>query len=517
MRAKFLTCILIASTVLSMVGCSQNNTNKTERTNRSITPVSPYGSENNEDIPEISPDVTFNVEPYAIQKGQKNDIKIKAYSSDKNDYFVYIEKEQYTASESGMDASNMDGSMQEGRVSPVTVPDIKDCTKIGKLRYKGKVNIERPQLIANGKTLTKKQKPLTKNVYQLSVALPVYNHSGSIHFWIGSKTKLYTAHLLRILDINTYKKNGKNYLKELQTVYNKGYGKYARRITHDLESGKTFEKAAPYYKKAYNAAEKTDRELKDIIKKNKYISRGIIETTDDNIDMFTIKWANGKADGAKTQFNWYLGSRIGGVQEPVTITYKPVIYLYPEKKTDVSVQLDTKGRLTTLYPFPDNKDTAYKAVWNVTADKNGTLTDRNGQTYNYLYWEGLNDGKFDFSKGFCIKGSDTAEFLEQKLAELGLTRKEANEFIVYWLPQMQGNPYNVISFQTKAYTDKAKLKITPKPDTMIRVFMAWYPSDKQVNIPEQKIKTPERKDFTAVEWGGSRVRQMKAKIKRVYQ
>ena len=45
-----------------------------------------------------------------------------------------------------------------------------------------------------------------------------------------------------------------------------------------------------------------------------------------------------------------------------------------------------------------------------------------------------------------MKGEDTAKFLEGALAELGLTEKEANTFIMYWLPQMENNPYNVISF-----------------------------------------------------------------------
>ena len=32
---------------------------------------------------------------------------------------------------------------------------------------------------------------------------------------------------------------------------------------------------------------------------------------------------------------------------------------------------------------------------------------------------------------------------EEALADLGLTRREANEFMVYWLPMMEPNPYNL--------------------------------------------------------------------------
>ncbi len=181
------------------------------------------------------------------------------------------------------------------------------------------------------------------------------------------------------------------------------------------------------------------------------------------------------------------------------VAYKPVIYLYPEKETGVSVKLNLNGELTCTYP-------EYKDGWKVTATPDGTLTGENGQIYNYLYWEGETYAQFDFSKGFCIKGEDTATFLEEALEKIGLNRKEANEFIVYWLPMMEQNPYNIISFQTDRYTDAAQLEVTPTPNTLIRVFMSWHKSDSFVEIPEQTLSTPERNGFTVVEWGGSEVK-----------
>ncbi|MBR4880543.1 MAG: hypothetical protein IKU19_01330, partial [Clostridia bacterium] len=159
---------------------------------------------------------------------------------------------------------------------------------------------------------------------------------------------------------------------------------------------------------------------------------------------------------------------------------KPVIYLYPEEETEVSVKLKLDGELTCTYP-------KYKNGWNVTAHPDGTLTDREGQIYNYLYWEGRTNAEYDLSNGFCVKGEDTAAFLEKALEELGINRREANEFIVYWLPLMECNPYNIISFQTDIYTESAELIIDPVPDTLIRVFMAWQGSDKFVSIPAQEL------------------------------
>ncbi|MBQ8880656.1 MAG: hypothetical protein IJ030_00585 [Oscillospiraceae bacterium] len=180
------------------------------------------------------------------------------------------------------------------------------------------------------------------------------------------------------------------------------------------------------------------------------------------------------------------------------VAYKPVIYLYPEEEIQVSVKLDLDGRLTCTYP-------AYGSGWTVTASPDGTLTDAKGQTYNYLYWEGETNAQYDLSKGFCVKGADTAVFLETALERLGLTRREANEFIVYWLPLMEQNPYNIIAFQTDAYTDAARLEVNPAPDTLIRVFMAWQASQEYVTLPEQELTAPAREGFTVVEWGGTQL------------
>ena len=179
---------------------------------------------------------------------------------------------------------------------------------------------------------------------------------------------------------------------------------------------------------------------------------------------------------------------------------KPVIYLYPEFAQEIEVKLDYAGELTCTYP-------AYKDGWRVVAYPDGTLVDRaTGNEYSYLFWEGISHTEYDFSRGYVIAGEDTAEFLEATLAELGLNRTEANEFIVYWLPRMQGNPYNLISFQHERYTDAAKLTITPKPDSVLRVFMAYQALDEKVEVEEPVIEPFERNGFTVVEWGGAEIK-----------
>lgn len=184
-------------------------------------------------------------------------------------------------------------------------------------------------------------------------------------------------------------------------------------------------------------------------------------------------------------------------QGDVTVA-KPVIYLYPEEETVCSVKVNLDGSLTCTYP-EHGKD-----GWqNFTARPDGTLIFPDGSEYYCLYWEGEAELSPDFSKGFCVKGSDTADFLAKVLPEMGLTPREANEFIIYWLPVLQENPYNLISFQGKAYTSTAELEISPAPDSLLRVYMAAKPLTAPVEIEPQTFDGFERIGFTVVEWGGS--------------
>ncbi len=205
---------------------------------------------------------------------------------------------------------------------------------------------------------------------------------------------------------------------------------------------------------------------------------------------------------------WYIYYSIQASSQ-ATIA-KPIIYLYPERTEEVNIMLDNPGSLTCTYPKYDEN-----TGWNVTAEPSGDLTYQDGRKLYALYWEGKSKNtKSIHDDGFVVKGEDTTEFLEEKLALLGLNEREAEEFIVYWLPQMKTNKYNYIRFETmEEIENNMPLNITPKPDTTIRVMMDWceIESEKEAdklkeNIKEQKLNTPERTGFTAVEWGGSNIK-----------
>lgn len=178
---------------------------------------------------------------------------------------------------------------------------------------------------------------------------------------------------------------------------------------------------------------------------------------------------------------------------------KPVIYLYPTQKQSIHVKINYAGNLTHTYPkYSENG-------WHVTAEPNGTLRDENNQEYYALFWEGRPTQQINPSDGFVVPGKETAAFLEEKLAYLGLNRREANEFIMYWLPRMEDNSYNFIHFAGKQYEQQASLDINPKPETIIRVMMLTQPLKNSINAPLQDLSDlrKTRKGFTVIEWGGS--------------
>ncbi|WP_312644379.1 hypothetical protein [Hydrogenoanaerobacterium sp.] len=179
-------------------------------------------------------------------------------------------------------------------------------------------------------------------------------------------------------------------------------------------------------------------------------------------------------------------------------TGKPVIYLYPTVKTDVSVKLNFGGKLWYTYP-------AYNNGWNVTAYPDGRLINKADETeHYYLFWDGDSDTEWRLDEGFCVKGTELEGFLREKLAYMGLTPREYNDFITFWVPKLQGNKYNLITFATTQYEQLAPLTISPKPDSVLRVHMVYKALDQKVSIPEQRLSAFERKGFTVVEWGGSR-------------
>ena len=189
---------------------------------------------------------------------------------------------------------------------------------------------------------------------------------------------------------------------------------------------------------------------------------------------------------------------------PVAVIKKPVIYLYSKEEKNVSVRLGHPENITAAYPaYPEEG-------WSVTVHPGGRLTDKaSGRELYSLYWEGKTGEKSIRDNGFVVEGKDTASFLEAKLAVLGLSEREAEEFIIYWLPMMQGNAWNFIRFvPEEEINGSMPLLITPAVERTLRVWMEYTPlKTKLRGIKEQELTPVNRNElnelgFYAVEWGG---------------
>ncbi len=177
---------------------------------------------------------------------------------------------------------------------------------------------------------------------------------------------------------------------------------------------------------------------------------------------------------------------------------KPIIYLYPEVTTDISVQIDSSVDFTFTYPhYPDSG-------WNVSAEPSGDLTDTvTGKQYYSLFWEGYINYITDFSEGFVVPSTEIVPFLEEKLEILGLNFREAQEFILYWAPFLEQNEFSLIHFATDEYAEAVTLTITPEPDTEIRIMMSFKSIGLGYDVIGQELTRVKRSGFTVVEWGGS--------------
>lgn len=177
---------------------------------------------------------------------------------------------------------------------------------------------------------------------------------------------------------------------------------------------------------------------------------------------------------------------------------KPVIYLYPETAQEVSVRVDGI-EFTKTVP-------AYGNGWTVWASPTGVLKNlADGLEYPYLFWEGNASTSLPLSEGWTLAKKDIAGRLPLALQGMGLNEQESKDFMEFWLPKLlaEKTPYVKFYFVgTSVMNQIAPLKISPAPDTLLRVFMVYEGATKAAgSMPT--FTAPVRHGFTAIEWGGS--------------
>jgi len=205
---------------------------------------------------------------------------------------------------------------------------------------------------------------------------------------------------------------------------------------------------------------------------------------------------------------------------------KPIIYIYnntDNKNLQLSLTLDNVADKNSLVLYPladeytDIDNDSINLVWNITTNEDNTITASDNKEYSYIFWEAKRNRIVDWNntKGFCVKGEDTLEFLQSTLSEIGLTPKEYNEMIVYWLPLMKDNKYNLITFagldKNDIYNKTTQIKVSDSTGVVetnqLRLFMITQPSDEYIELEAQEFVSFDRNydGVTIVEWGGTQI------------
>lgn len=179
---------------------------------------------------------------------------------------------------------------------------------------------------------------------------------------------------------------------------------------------------------------------------------------------------------------------------------KPVIYLYPESKTSVSVKASPiKGSITI-------SDPPYGNGWEVVADSNSSIV-ANNATYPYLYYETEVAGYKIPEEGFVFETPRIGKELGKIVSDLGLNQKETNEFVAYWEERFGkevNKKYMFVGIIPEEEINRVvPLNISPKPKTLLRVRLYFKPLDAKLTPVKPFIQAvSQRLGFTVVEWGG---------------
>jgi hypothetical protein len=178
---------------------------------------------------------------------------------------------------------------------------------------------------------------------------------------------------------------------------------------------------------------------------------------------------------------------------------KPVIYLYPESTQVVQVRVELEGEFTAQYPK------AQAGGWRMLASPDGQLTDPvSKKRYPYLFWEGTRMRRFGLppEECYCIAGPEALAFLEHLAERHAFNDRERTDFVSYWLPAMERNRFNLIRLVGEEYETYARMTVEPRPETTLRVFIAFRGLQAAVPTGSPDVPQRHRRGFTVVEWGG---------------
>ncbi len=172
---------------------------------------------------------------------------------------------------------------------------------------------------------------------------------------------------------------------------------------------------------------------------------------------------------------------------------KPVIYFYPENEEHLTITLVPQGKVTESIP-------PYSEGWTVDVKPNGIIDDE----YRYLFYETEIYYSFTLNHGWVIPRKDFVVRMESILKQIGLNEQEKLDFIEYWDQALSKEEeyYAIYYLLPDEIEEAVELKISKKPDSLLRAHFYFKPLRKSIVLEEPKVTPFVREGFTVVEWGG---------------
>ncbi len=218
--------------------------------------------------------------------------------------------------------------------------------------------------------------------------------------------------------------------------------------------------------------------------------------------------------------------------EPTPPSGQSYLYLYPEEETIISwsgytVWTETEDAVSDLDPsefdqrydrranlyrvYPDGRIVSdfWKKEYGRLEWKPAAQQIYSSRTGSYtLYWDAAyqNGWSYDFTEGWCVPGDETETFLWDVLPKTGLNEIETGDVIADWLPELEGNAFNLLAFhidhrQTAVYQGGTGERI----GSTLRVFFLTQPLDAPIELTPQTFEPFDREGSTVVQWGGVQI------------
>ena len=178
--------------------------------------------------------------------------------------------------------------------------------------------------------------------------------------------------------------------------------------------------------------------------------------------------------------------------DPGPVVRKPNIYIYPQIKSIVTVNLDFPQGGTVIESIP-----TYTGGWRVEVTPSGRIDNQ----YDYLFYECRVPDAYQYEAGWIVCIDSLELFFRSNLEQAGFINTEIEDFVSYWIPRLTDHSDYIIYPQFSKDIEKViKLNIHKIPDNILRLFYVIKGhQDSVINLTEPVIPEFDRSGFVVTE------------------